>query len=219
MSTDAPFSGGLSNSPSDDDQPYSWINEWLCEYVDGTMDPALEAVFTSYVEANPELKAHIEDLQHTRNLLNQCCLPEDTTASRRAQTNACAHTESDLLHSKLSLQEVLSQRPQFAAGMVASVVTALIVGMFVGATIVETPTLRTEEAETELIEPRADSRLPASTALSAPSIQRERLAPRAARPAVGVSAAEVAGSWVAPALARDSLGFTKETLGLVRTSR
>jgi anti-sigma factor RsiW len=48
---------------------YKRIDEWLCEYVDGTTDPSLEPVFEKYVEANPELKAHVERLRKTREVL------------------------------------------------------------------------------------------------------------------------------------------------------
>ncbi|WP_176521845.1 hypothetical protein [Longimonas halophila] len=41
MSTNASFSDGAQDPPpGDGDPPYGWIDEWLCEYVDGTMDPA-----------------------------------------------------------------------------------------------------------------------------------------------------------------------------------
>jgi len=63
----APFEGDV---PDDGTEPtYEWIDEWLCEHVDGTMDPSLEPVFEKYVEANPELKAHVERLRKTREVL------------------------------------------------------------------------------------------------------------------------------------------------------
>jgi len=59
-----PFDGEASG---DGAPSYEWLDEWLCEYVDGTMDPSVEAVFEQYVEANPELQAHIERLRQTRD--------------------------------------------------------------------------------------------------------------------------------------------------------
>jgi hypothetical protein len=229
MSSNASFSGDASgSSPGDEEQPYCWINEWLCEYVDGTMNPALEAVFTSYVEANPDLKAHIEELQHTRNLLNQCGLPNDAPATHRAQTNVCDRVESDLLCSKLSLQEALDQRPQFTAGLVASVVAALMIGVFVGATMVDTPAPSAVAAESEPVEQHAPNsrlsnrlssdRLPMPTALPAPGAQSELSSTRFV---AGMrTAAGAPEEWrAAPTLALDSLRLPPAPLGLMRTSR
>ena len=62
--------GGANGSG--DDGSYEWIGEWLCEYVDGTMDPSMQAVFEEYMEANPELADHVERLCRTRLLLSEC---------------------------------------------------------------------------------------------------------------------------------------------------
>ena len=51
----------------DDDQ--SRLDEFLCEYVDGTMDPAVCRVFEEYLEVNPELREHVRYLRDTRRLL------------------------------------------------------------------------------------------------------------------------------------------------------
>jgi ferric-dicitrate binding protein FerR (iron transport regulator) len=67
---DAPL--GDEGALAGGDGSYEWIGEWLCEYVDGTMDPSMQAVFEEYIEANPELAAHIERLCRTRSLLGSC---------------------------------------------------------------------------------------------------------------------------------------------------
>jgi len=113
--------------------PYSWLNEWLCEYVDGTMDPSLRRVFEKYVQANPELKAHVERLRRTRELLCACSegprqeAPDDVCARVQEQV------ECDMLRSPRSLEEALRERP--VAALASTLVVALVVGMFTGATL------------------------------------------------------------------------------------
>ncbi|MEM1127959.1 MAG: hypothetical protein AAGI71_15020 [Bacteroidota bacterium] len=48
---------------------YVWLDEFLCEYVDGTMDPAARLAFDEYLAANPELAAHVQRLCETKALL------------------------------------------------------------------------------------------------------------------------------------------------------
>lgn len=175
------------------------------------MDPALEAVFTSYVEANPDLKAHIEELQQTRQLLRQCRFPDETSAAQRAGTDACNRVESDLLCSELSLREALAQRTSFSAGLVASVVAALMIGVVVGATVVGTPSASAPAAaETVSVEhgppPSARSAIPAL--LPAPGTYQER------QPAQ--HAAATPSLW--PRAASDSLHVPPRFLNLMRTS-
>lgn len=67
-----------------DSKPYDASNledEFLCEYVDGTMDPLVRNVFEEYVRANPGMEEHIERLRRTRRLLChyacRCRAPSD----------------------------------------------------------------------------------------------------------------------------------------------
>ncbi len=117
--------------------PYSWLNEWLCEYVDGTMDPSLRRVFEKYVEANPDLKAHIERLRHTRDLLCQCSrsVEEDELepVPEAVRTRVCEKVECDLLRTPHSLRDAVAERPVTA--FVSSFVVALVVGLFAGAAL------------------------------------------------------------------------------------
>ena len=134
MDTDSPFEG---DTPDDGDVPsYEWLDEWLCEYVDGTMDPSLEAVFEKYVEANPELKAHVERLQKTRELLCNCGLPTD--ASPDVEDEVCREVGYDVPREPESVEEDehVRGRPLAAFGRVSSVAAALVVGFFVGAMVV-----------------------------------------------------------------------------------
>ena len=133
MNTDPPFEGDV---PPDGEEPsYEWLDEWLCEYVDGTMDPSLEAVFEQYVEANPELKAHVERLQETRDLLCSCGLPEKSAPD--VEDEVCEEVQSDLLRSSSSVSESARNRPIAAFGVVSSVAAALVIGFLVGAMAVQ----------------------------------------------------------------------------------
>ncbi len=48
---------------------YPWLSEFLCEYVDGTMDPAARAMFEECLCGNDDLAAHVERLRAARQLL------------------------------------------------------------------------------------------------------------------------------------------------------
>jgi len=130
MNEDQEFSFN-DDAHSDDEPKYEWLDEWLCEYVDGTMDPALETVFEKYVEANPELKSHVENLRETRQLLGRCS--ELKEASRKAKARVCGQVECEMLRSQASLGESFSERSSLLVGVASSMVVALIVGFFAGA--------------------------------------------------------------------------------------
>ena len=85
------FSNGAGK---EGDCPYAWISEWLCEYVDGAMDPSMEAVFEEYMEANPELAEHVERLCHTRTLLSECDCDREAPDQTKARLRAAAHRQA-----------------------------------------------------------------------------------------------------------------------------
>ena len=45
------------------------LDEWLCEYVDGTIDPVVCKALEEYMEHNHRLASHVERLRETRHLL------------------------------------------------------------------------------------------------------------------------------------------------------
>lgn len=116
-----------------DNCPYSWLNEWLCEYVDGTMDPSLRRVFDKYVQANPELKAHVERLHQARELLCRCNRVSRQRAPEDVRARVQAEVECDLLRTPASLQNVVRERP--VTTVASTLIVALVVGMFAGATL------------------------------------------------------------------------------------
>jgi anti-sigma factor RsiW len=120
--------------PGDEDAPYEWLDEWLCEYVDGTMDPSLQATFEQYVEANPQLKAHIERLQETRDLLAGTRpdpdpdLPPVPPETKQA---VCSEVERDHLATPSPVSDLVAQRP--LTSVASSVAAALLIGFLAGA--------------------------------------------------------------------------------------
>jgi hypothetical protein len=122
-----------------DDASYAWLDEWLCEYVDGTMDPSLRAVFETYVDANPDLKAHIEQLNETRDLLGQRGTPSPPSPEKRrrvcnrVQSRVCRKVECDMLRQQASVADLIREHSRAALGIASSLVVALVVGIFTGA--------------------------------------------------------------------------------------
>jgi anti-sigma factor RsiW len=132
MDSETPFE---DPAPDDgNDAPYQWLDEWLCEYVDGTMDPSLEAVFEQYVEANPELKAHVERLQKTRDLLCQCSRSADVSPEEEPSDWPPDAEPPPPPPSPSSPPD--DTRPTVVIGMVSSIAVALVVGFLAGATMV-----------------------------------------------------------------------------------
>ncbi len=48
------------------------LDEYICEYVDETMDASVRSAFEDYLEANPSVARHVEQLIEARNLLKAC---------------------------------------------------------------------------------------------------------------------------------------------------
>jgi anti-sigma factor RsiW len=160
---DRPFDGTASG---DGAPSYEWLDEWLCEYVDGTMDPSVEAVFEQYVEANPELKAHVERLRQTRELLRGC---EDANGSstQTAVEVTCEVKEGLLTDSSAPdlFPERNTSRPVAALGLVSSIAVALVVGFLAGSMLVDPATL--SSTPTTAVERQVDS--PERTRAEAPA--------------------------------------------------
>lgn len=144
-----------------EDAPYAWLDEWLCEYVDGTMDPAVEATFEEYVQANPDLKEHIEQLRHTRNLLCECRLPQQPSDAKKAQL--CSRVECEMLRTQQSLGETLKEHPT-TLGVASSVAVALVVGLFMSTMWLEPNHLIDDPTSDSPSAPQATARSSSSAA-------------------------------------------------------
>jgi len=166
-----PFDG---DAPDDGAPSYEWLDEWLCEYVDGTMDPSVEAVFEQYVEANPELKAHVERLRQTRELLCGCDAPNSSSTDPQWEGRKAEE----------ALQEATAVRPgetegRSAAvmGLVSSVAVALVVGFLAGSVLVDpatfspAPTISAVEERTPSQEAVREEAPPRPAASSTPALR------------------------------------------------
>ena len=147
-----PFDGKASG---DGAPSYEWLDEWLCEYVDGTMDPSVEAVFEQYVEANPELKAHVKRLRQTRELL--CGCEEADASSTRTAVEVTREVEEELLTDSAPdlFPERDAPRPVAALGLASSIAVALVVGFLAGSMLVDPATL--SSTPTTAVERQASS--------------------------------------------------------------
>lgn len=130
-----PFDGEASG---DGAPSYEWLDEWLCEYVDGTMDPSMEAVFEQYVEADPELKAHVERLRQTREILCGCDVPERSPTEGPAPMNGGG--EEDLIQAPPVFSEETGERSVASVGIASSIAVALVVGFLAGSVLVDPST-------------------------------------------------------------------------------
>jgi len=119
--------------PDHYDQPDDQLDEFLCEYVDGTMDPAVRRAFEEFLEANPSLAAHADCLCRTRNML--CSYGgRQGRASLEAQIR---HRVAFELDRKNRIEATYLSRLGKAAMATSFVSLLLIVGMMVGLSSVE----------------------------------------------------------------------------------
>ncbi len=147
MDSETPFA---DDGPNDGDEvPYKWLDEWLCEYVDGTMDPSLEAIFEQYVEANPDLKAHVQRLKKTRKLLCEHSLPPPSLET----DDPVPEPGSEPSPPAPPPRSRLWDRPFVMAGMASSITVALVVGFFIGVTVVESDRFYAPTSAVESVSP------------------------------------------------------------------
>lgn len=122
--------------PDHYDQPDDQLDEFLCEYVDGTMDAAVRKAFEEFLEANPSLAAHADCLCRTRSML--CSYGgRHGRASLEAQIR---HRVAFELERKNRVEATYISRLGRAAIATSFVSLFLIVGMMTGLSSVESST-------------------------------------------------------------------------------
>ncbi|MXZ17227.1 MAG: hypothetical protein F4069_08845 [Rhodothermaceae bacterium] len=69
----------------------SWMDEFLCEYVDGTMDYSVRAVFEECLECDSRLAKKVKHLRGTRRLLSEHSFraPKDLRKRVRTRLSQC----------------------------------------------------------------------------------------------------------------------------------
>jgi anti-sigma-K factor RskA len=105
------------------------LDELLCEYVDGTMDPDVRVVFEEYLATDARLAAHVRQLCDTRNML--CSYGACKCASAGLQAQLRVRLASELSRKNRS-SLVLSSGLGNVALLTSAVGVVLIVGMMVG---------------------------------------------------------------------------------------
>lgn len=77
----------MNDRYDDEEEGDERLDEFLCEYVDGTMEAGVRASFEEYLAQNPDLAAHVRGLVLTRSLLcsHRECAHAPSTLQRRLQ--------------------------------------------------------------------------------------------------------------------------------------
>jgi anti-sigma factor RsiW len=153
---------GYASSPQDDHSAASgeaWedLDEYLCEYVDGTMDRCVRAAFEEYLAANPGARAHVEALKRTRMLLGACPCTARAPENLRARLHGCLAPEITCGATKRAHQV----RAFAGFALAASAVAVFAVGLSVLASPVEgaadTPEVARAPAATYHVPLRAEA--------------------------------------------------------------
>ncbi len=118
-----------------DDHP-NLEDEFLCEYVDGTMDPVVREVFEEYVRTDPDLQEHIKCLRNTRLLLCRygcrCHAPHDLHDRLRREITC------ELVSGRVPFHIVVADRLKGIATVSSAMVILLFVGFLGGVSVIET---------------------------------------------------------------------------------
>jgi len=123
--------------------PYSDLDEFLCEYVDGEMDPAVRAAFEEIVSRDPALAEHVECLRRTRALL--CAYSHRIGAPCSLQARLHYELSRELMQEKAPLLSPVTSRLGRVATLASAVVLTLAIGLYVSETSF-TDTMSTESA-------------------------------------------------------------------------
>ena len=109
----------------------SWLDELLCEYVDGTMDPAVRKAFEECLSTDPVLAQQVERLCRTRTLL--CRHGCQVRAPHGLQARVRRRLAQEMMHPQPSYlsQAALRVGVYVAAGTVIAAV--VMAGLLVGA--------------------------------------------------------------------------------------
>lgn len=162
------------NAPGDEDHP-DLEDEFLCEYVDETMDPVVREVFEEYLRANPDLKAHVDCLRNTRLLLCtygcRCHAPHDLHDRLRREISC------DLVNGRMPFHVAATDRLKGAATLSTAMALVLFLGVIGGFSVVDAEH-QTGAALAGAAVIRAESRPALSGMRSAIQIDHARFTPR-----------------------------------------
>ncbi len=121
--------------PAGEDDHSGLDDEFLCEYVDGTMDPAVREVFEEYLRDNPAVAEHVERLRHTRRLL--CQYGCRCKAPQGLQTRLRRELAGEMIRAQMPLFPVVTSRLRAMAAFTSAMAVMLVVGMTAGVVLSE----------------------------------------------------------------------------------
>lgn len=136
--------------------PYSDLDEFLCEYVDGEMDPAVRAAFEEIVNRDPALAEHVECLRQTRAML--CAYSHRVGAPCSLHARLHYELSRELMQQEAPLLAPVASRLGRVATFASAVVLTLALGLYVSETsFTEAPQVVTQHTAVK----KASERLPA----------------------------------------------------------
>ncbi|MFW5955481.1 MAG: anti-sigma factor family protein [Rhodothermales bacterium] len=111
------------------------MDELLCEYVDGTMDPTIRRAFEEYIAANPDLAAHVASLKHTRALL--CRYRSQIHAPMGFAPRLHRELTDEMMQAQAPMFTDTSQRLRKMTSLTSAVMLALMAGLVYGTLLYE----------------------------------------------------------------------------------
>ena len=116
------------------DAAFSGLDEFLCEYVDGTMDPKVQEAFEEYLCANPDLAEHVQCLCQTRRLL--CDYGHSCQGAPRGfQDRLRRRLSREIMQGQLPKWPDFTPRLGTFAAWTSAMLLMVILGMLAGATV------------------------------------------------------------------------------------
>lgn len=112
---------------------YARLDEFLCDYVDGTMDPAARIAFEDYLRANPDLEEHVRALSEARTIL--CRYGCGRNAPHGFQHQLRRQLAHEIRASESSRLATVAPRLGKCVALASGMAVVLMLGMFVGATL------------------------------------------------------------------------------------
>jgi hypothetical protein len=147
------------------------LDEYLTEYVDGTMDPATREAFEEYLEANPELVEHVCCLNDVRCALEQLtssCRAPAGVQSRVRQLISCEMLDGEGTPQAKEAQQYYTLAVAAATVVLVSMGAVMMYGQGAGE-MVSAPTVESVE---ESIEGESSDRRAASWAVADRTLRR-----------------------------------------------
>jgi anti-sigma factor RsiW len=127
------------------DCSYSALDELLCEYVDGAMDPDVCEIFEEYLRANPSVAARADRLRRARHLLCQhrCQVDAPCAVAARVQRRLACRIMQDRTPVAHRTRRRLGTVVTGASAVVVLVLLGMVAGTWLSSEMHRTATGRT----------------------------------------------------------------------------